>query len=473
MKELNMVSPELVSYVEKHVFPVYKNNDEGHQYTHIKYVINRSLKFAQQFGNVNYDICYVAAAFHDIGHHIDRKKHEIISAQMFMEDENMKKFFSEAERIDIKEAIEDHRASLQREPRSVYGKILSSADRSTSLNDCMQRVDAYTKAHYPDSDLYQRIQRAYEHISKKFGPGGYVKSYVQDPELDTFLKEVDTMLKNKSAFVNRFIDACGLYPEVGVDREFVINLLGQKYYRKLEDLHRKKYEVKFYNDFVERDRPFVIEFTGTPRTGKTTIINALSDFFKKGGFNVCVVEELTSSYIYKNKLSKEWKNAGYSIGEINKRIMWMSLNELRLAIECNIYDIIIVDRGISDRQVWNYIRFKSGDFTTDKYNKLREVYEENAKKLIDMLVITSASPNECIKRDFRTCISLEKRNFITVKNVKCLNNAMRDVKPIFEKNVSKIVMANTDSRSIDSILLSVTNEVISAMKEKYSKSLEF
>ena len=30
---------------------------------------------------------------------------------------------------------------------------------------------------------------------------------------------------------------------------------------------------------------YVIEFTGTPRTGKTTLINNLYDFFKKGKFN--------------------------------------------------------------------------------------------------------------------------------------------------------------------------------------------
>ena len=450
MKELNMVSHELMSYVEKFVFPVYKNNDEGHRIAHIKYVINRSLKFAQQFDDVNYNVCYAAAAFHDIGHHIDRKRHEIISAQMFMEDENMKNFFSEAERIDIKEAIEDHRASLQREPRNVYGKILSSADRTTNLNECMQRADAYTKAHYPNSDLYQRLQRAYEHISKKFGPGGYVKNYVQNPELNVFLKEVDSLLKNKPAFVNRFFDACGLYPEVGVDREFVINLLGQKYYRRLEDLHRKKYEVKFYNDFIERDRPFVIEFTGTPRTGKTTVINALSDFFKKGGFRVCVIEELTSSYVYKNELSKEWKKAGCTLGEINERIMWMSLNQLRFAIDHYMYDIIIVDRGISDRQVWNYLRLKSGDFTEEKYNELCKTYEEFAKNLIDMVVITTASPEECIKRDFSACISLEKKHFLTLKNVKDFNTAIREVKPFLKKNVEKVVSVNTNARSIDS-----------------------
>lgn len=33
---------------------------------------------------------YVIAAYHDLGHHIDKDKHEVISAKMFEEDENIK-----------------------------------------------------------------------------------------------------------------------------------------------------------------------------------------------------------------------------------------------------------------------------------------------------------------------------------------------------------------------------------------------
>ncbi len=42
----------------------------------------------------------------------------------------MKDFFDDEQRIIIKEAIEDYRATLEYEPRSDYGKIISSADRA-------------------------------------------------------------------------------------------------------------------------------------------------------------------------------------------------------------------------------------------------------------------------------------------------------------------------------------------------------
>ena len=72
---------------------------------------------------------YTIASYHDIGHHIDSKTHEIISADIMSKDNNLANFFTPEELITIKEAIEDHRASAKDDPRSIYGRIVSSADR--------------------------------------------------------------------------------------------------------------------------------------------------------------------------------------------------------------------------------------------------------------------------------------------------------------------------------------------------------
>ena len=52
-------------------------------------------------------------------------------------------------------------------------------------------------------------------------------------------------------------------------------------YRKLQTLHHKKEELIKLKSLSKNINPYVIEFTGTPRTGKTTLINDLEDFFKK------------------------------------------------------------------------------------------------------------------------------------------------------------------------------------------------
>lgn len=68
------IEKELIKYIEEEIFPLYSKNEEGHGIKHIKTVIERSLKFAKEY-DVNLDIVYTVAAYHDIGHYIDRKKH--------------------------------------------------------------------------------------------------------------------------------------------------------------------------------------------------------------------------------------------------------------------------------------------------------------------------------------------------------------------------------------------------------------
>ena len=118
------INDKLKTYIEKNIFPSYERNDLGHNLDHIKYVIDRSMRFANEVEGINLDMVYTIAAYHDIGHYIDARNHEKVSAEMLLADENLKEFFTEEEIKTMSEAVYDHRASLEGEPRSIYGKIV-------------------------------------------------------------------------------------------------------------------------------------------------------------------------------------------------------------------------------------------------------------------------------------------------------------------------------------------------------------
>ena len=198
------VNPELISYVKERVFPQYALNDAGHSLEHIDYVIRRSLAFAEQFTKINPDIVYTVAAFHDIAHHIDKKNHEKLSAEAFYSDERMKSFFTQEQRVIIKEAIEDHRASLEGEPRSDYGKIISSADRSTDAEEFLRRTHAYTLRYFPGISEEEIVERAYAHTLEKYGDNGYAKHYVIDEEYENFREYINSILKDKEVFSDKY-----------------------------------------------------------------------------------------------------------------------------------------------------------------------------------------------------------------------------------------------------------------------------
>ena len=195
-----MLNLKLKQYIETNILLEYSKNDIGHGIEHINYVIDRCMKFSKQFDNIDLNILYTIAVFHDIGHHIDKKNHEILSAKIFYENDDMKTFFTKEERIIIKEGIEDHRASSNQIPRSNYGKIISSADRSTDVNEFLKRTHSYTLKHNPDSTAEEMLNRAYNHTKDKYGKNGYAKNYVFDEEYNNFKNEIDELINNREKF---------------------------------------------------------------------------------------------------------------------------------------------------------------------------------------------------------------------------------------------------------------------------------
>lgn len=196
------VNPELKKYIEENIFPEYSKNEPAHALGHIQYIINRSFELvAQNDIDVNLDMVYTIAAYHDIGHHIDSKNHEIISADIMSKDENLKKFFTNEELVAIKEAIEDHRASSKDEPRSIYGKIVSSADRNNTVEACLRRTYTYGKNLDPNATDEDLFLRAYDVLTKKFGKNGYAKFYFKDVLYEKFLKELRELLSNKDNYI--------------------------------------------------------------------------------------------------------------------------------------------------------------------------------------------------------------------------------------------------------------------------------
>lgn len=202
------VNKDLKNYIENNIFPSYIKNDSGHNLDHIKYVIDRSMKFASTVDDINFDMVYTIAAYHDIGHYIDAKNHEKISAEMLLNDDNLKDFFDDEQIKTMSEAVYDHRASMEGEPRSIYGKIVSSADRNTLVEVPLRRTYVYRLAHNPELTIEQIIEESRQHIINKFGQNGYAteKMYFEDPDYEKFLEEISLLAENESEFKKRYCE---------------------------------------------------------------------------------------------------------------------------------------------------------------------------------------------------------------------------------------------------------------------------
>ena len=173
------VNPDLREYVTGNIIPRYNKFDAGHATSHVNMVIARALRLACLY-DVNPDMVFTAAAYHDLGIAEDRKTHNIISARIIREDAALRQWFS-PEQIDIiADAAEDHRASLGYEPRTIYGKITAEADRLIFPDMVVERCIQYGRAKHPELDKEGQWERVAAHLKEKYVRNGYLKVWLKE-----------------------------------------------------------------------------------------------------------------------------------------------------------------------------------------------------------------------------------------------------------------------------------------------------
>lgn len=204
MNYIEKIDNNLYEYLNTTILPKYNDNIGGHDIEHINYVVNRCFDLINEFNlDVNYNMIYTIAIFHDIGYHKDPDNHEQVSADMFNSDEYVKSYFTEEENKIIYEAIVDHRASLEYEARSIYGKIVSSADREISVENMLIRSLRYQKDKHiaENPTLDDVIEYSYKKLYSKYGKNGYAKMYFKDKKYNEYIEKMNALLDNKNIFI--------------------------------------------------------------------------------------------------------------------------------------------------------------------------------------------------------------------------------------------------------------------------------
>ncbi|MDD3068318.1 MAG: HD domain-containing protein [Acholeplasmataceae bacterium] len=191
----------LLDYLHHQIIPQYQSLDQAHQMDHVEKVIHDALKIARDYP-VNLDMVYVIACFHDLGLLTDRRSHHIIGGNMLLEDQVIRAYFSKDEINLMKEAIEDHRASNENPPRSIYGKIIAEADRNLDPMTIFKRTLQFGLKHSSTYDKDQQIERAIDHIKDKYGPKGYLKLWLNTEQNQIGLKKIHMLLEDEPQLTN-------------------------------------------------------------------------------------------------------------------------------------------------------------------------------------------------------------------------------------------------------------------------------
>lgn len=199
------VEKEIRQYVENEIIPQYSQFDAAHREDHARMVIGQSMDIAGALDrredlpySIDYDMVYVIAAMHDLGLRIDRKTHHLESGRIVREEGKLKNWFSEEQIEVMAQAVEDHRASSDHEPRSIYGKIVAEADRFIVPEKIIERTVQYGLAHYPDLDREGQWLRTLEHLQAKYADGGYLRLWFPESPNHTRLEALRDIIRDEN-----------------------------------------------------------------------------------------------------------------------------------------------------------------------------------------------------------------------------------------------------------------------------------
>ena len=200
-----MVNPGLIQYVEREIIPRYDHFDKAHQRDHVLMVIQQSLDIASHL-DVDTDMVYAIAAYHDTGLCEGRELHHVVSAQIIKKDQKLREWFTEEQIQTMADAAEDHRASAKQAPRTIYGRIVAEADRFIDPVTITQRTIQYGLDHYPELSREEQYQRMVTHLKEKYGRNGYLKLWFPDSPNAERLEQLRRMIDDEQVLAQLFQD---------------------------------------------------------------------------------------------------------------------------------------------------------------------------------------------------------------------------------------------------------------------------
>ena len=197
------MNAELKQYIEQEIIPRYDHFDKAHQRDHVLMVIQQSLDIASRL-DVDKDMVYAIAAYHDTGLCEGRELHHVVSAQIIKADMQLRRWFTEEQIQTMADAAEDHRASAKQAPRTLYGRIVAEADRFIDPVTIVQRTVQYGLDHYPELGREDQYQRMVTHLKEKYGRNGYLKLWFPDSPNVARLEQLHQLIENEEGLRRLF-----------------------------------------------------------------------------------------------------------------------------------------------------------------------------------------------------------------------------------------------------------------------------
>lgn len=201
-------------------------------------------------------------------------------------------------------------------------------------------------------------------------------------------------------------------------------------------------------------KPLIIEFTGPPNSGKTTLIKFLHDLLESMEYHVEIKQEdaeLVPSCIPK----KTWA-----------RNVWITHGQLQSLIETKFSeaDIILLDRGFYDSMFWAEFLKVQHVCTFDESTSLLKILDEMDNQFHlkpDYLFVIDVSTDVSLKRRY----AASNGEPIVLSTNEFINLYKDELEKFYKKVETPMFRLDTSSLSLIEMQKIVLNEILKILEE--------
>ena len=228
--------------------------------------------------------------------------------------------------------------------------------------------------------------------------------------------------------------------------------------RYIEELQKLAEDVKKLKLEHRQKRPIVIEFSGSPKAGKTSSINSLEVFLKRNGFKVKIIQERASVCPVSDKQSPMFN-------------IWTACASLEglvgtLEDKKNEVDVLIIDRGIFDALCWFEWLVDMGKMEEEQRNIAENfLLMKELVGCIDIVFSFCVEPSISIQREYANLLTNEPGTIMNERVLKSYLVAMEKTYEMKKSHFHSIFRVDTSNKDQNQVGKEVTEKTLDKLKE--------
>lgn len=205
-------------------------------------------------------------------------------------------------------------------------------------------------------------------------------------------------------------------------------------------------------------RPIVIEFSGTPKSGKSSCISSLDIFLRRNNFKTKVLTERASVCPISNKfdpLFNIW-NACAGVNQLSEIVS----NRPRD------YDVIIMDRGFFDSLCWLEWQKINGFLGEEDFSRFISFFTApRFRMMIDLILHFDAYPKTSMEREYRNLLTRKEGSVMRQKVLEGYRCAANEAINKYSSQFRQFESIATDDLDQNAVGAKVTDTVLNKLRD--------